>query len=161
MLQALGVVLLTLAVVALSIFLLGLGSLLKGRCVLRRCGVDGPTGDACDGCPGRSSRNRSHRSRSKLAPLARVRQIRRWLVVSQDTIRWFLTYEPQSLCARIRRRRECLPALVNRLPLAASLPECLLANHITPTAFVISRWYSDFLPSQATANRRVPQCRGR
>ncbi len=51
MLQALGVVLLSLAVVALSIFLLGLGSILKGRCVLRRCGVDGPVGDACDGCP--------------------------------------------------------------------------------------------------------------
>ena len=52
MLQALGVVLLTLAVVTLSIFLLGLGSLLKGRCVLRRCGVEGPpAGDACDGCP--------------------------------------------------------------------------------------------------------------
>ncbi len=51
MLQALGIVLLSLAVVALSIFLLGLGSILKGRCVLRRCGVDGPVGDACDGCP--------------------------------------------------------------------------------------------------------------
>jgi len=49
--QALGIVLLSLAVVALSIFLLGLGSILKGRCVLRRCGVDGPVGDACDGCP--------------------------------------------------------------------------------------------------------------
>ena len=51
MLQALGIVLLSLAVVALSIFLLGLGSILKGRCVLRRCGVEGPVGDACDGCP--------------------------------------------------------------------------------------------------------------
>ena len=51
MLQALGVVLLTLAVVTLSIFLLGLGTLLKGRCLLRRCGVEGPAGDACDGCP--------------------------------------------------------------------------------------------------------------
>ena len=51
MLQALVVVLLSLAVVVLSIFLLGLGSLLKGRCVLRRCGVEGPVGDACDGCP--------------------------------------------------------------------------------------------------------------
>ncbi len=51
MLQALGVVLLSLAVVALSIFLLGLGTLLKGRCILRRCGVEGPAGDACDGCP--------------------------------------------------------------------------------------------------------------
>ncbi len=49
--QALGIVLLSLAVVALSIFLLGLGSILKGRCVLRRCGVEGPEGDACDGCP--------------------------------------------------------------------------------------------------------------
>lgn len=49
--QAFGVVLLTLAVVTLSIFLLGLGSLLKGRCLLRRCGPDGPVGDACDGCP--------------------------------------------------------------------------------------------------------------
>jgi len=49
--QALGIVLLSLAVVALSIFLLGLGSILKGRCVLRRCGVDGPAGDACDRCP--------------------------------------------------------------------------------------------------------------
>lgn len=51
MLQALGVVLLSLAVVTLSIFLLGLGTLLKGRCILRRCGVEGPVGDACDGCP--------------------------------------------------------------------------------------------------------------
>ena len=51
MFQALVVVLLSLAVVVLSIFLLGLGSLLKGRCVLRRCGPEGPAGDACDGCP--------------------------------------------------------------------------------------------------------------
>ena len=51
MLQALGVVLLTLLVVGLSIFLLGLGSLLKGRCILRRCGAEGPVGDACEGCP--------------------------------------------------------------------------------------------------------------
>jgi hypothetical protein len=52
MLQALGVVLLSLAVITLSIFLLGLGTLLKGgRCVLRRCGVEEPAGDACDGCP--------------------------------------------------------------------------------------------------------------
>ena len=49
--QALGVVLLSLVVVGLSIFLLGLGSILKGRCVLRRCGVEGPVGDACEGCP--------------------------------------------------------------------------------------------------------------
>ena len=47
----LGVVLLTLGVVAVSIFLLGLGSLLKRRCTLRGCGVEGPVGDACDGCP--------------------------------------------------------------------------------------------------------------
>ena len=51
MFQALVVVLLSLAVVVLSIFLLGLGSLLKGRCILRRCGPEGPAGDACDGCP--------------------------------------------------------------------------------------------------------------
>ena len=51
MLQVLGVVLLTLGVVALSIFLLGLGSLLKRRCSLRGCGVEGPVGDSCDGCP--------------------------------------------------------------------------------------------------------------
>ena len=51
MLQALGVVLLSLAVVVLSIFLLGLGTLLKGRCLLRRCGAEGPAGDACEGCP--------------------------------------------------------------------------------------------------------------
>ena len=55
MLQALVVVLLSLAVVVLSIFLLGLGSLLKGRCVLRRCGPEGPVGDACDGCPSGSA----------------------------------------------------------------------------------------------------------
>ena len=59
MLQALGVVLLSLAVVALSIFLLGLGTLLKGRCMLRRCGVEGPAGDACDGCP-RAEQPESH-----------------------------------------------------------------------------------------------------
>lgn len=60
MLQALGVVLLTLAVVTLSIFLLGLGTLLKGRCLLRRCGVEGPAGgDACDGCP-RAERPEAH-----------------------------------------------------------------------------------------------------
>ena len=51
MFQALAVVLLSLVVVGLSIFLLGLGSLLKGRCILRRCGAEGPVGDACDGCP--------------------------------------------------------------------------------------------------------------
>lgn len=51
MAELLGVVLLTLAVVGLSIFLLGIGSLLKRRCILRRCGVEGPVGDNCDGCP--------------------------------------------------------------------------------------------------------------
>ena len=49
--QALAVVLLSLVVVGLSIFLLGLGSLLKGRCILRRCGAEGPVGDACESCP--------------------------------------------------------------------------------------------------------------
>ena len=44
--QALGVVLLSLAVIVLSIFLLELGSLLKGRCVLRRCGHEGSRRDA-------------------------------------------------------------------------------------------------------------------
>ncbi len=57
--QALGVILLSLGVVVLSIFLLGLGSLLKGRCTLRGCGPEGPAGDTCDGCP-RAGPSESH-----------------------------------------------------------------------------------------------------
>lgn len=49
MLALVGVVLLTLGVVGLSIFLLGLGSLLKRRCTLRGCGTD--AAEACEGCP--------------------------------------------------------------------------------------------------------------
>ncbi len=54
--QLLGVFLVTLAVAALSVFLLGLGSLLKRRCSLRPCGAsgdgDGPAAsDACSDCP--------------------------------------------------------------------------------------------------------------
>ncbi len=51
MLELVGILLLTVAVAALSIFLLGLGSLLRRRCTLRPCGEEGPIGDACNGCP--------------------------------------------------------------------------------------------------------------
>lgn len=51
MLEALGAGALALGVVVLSIFLLGLGTLLKrGRCSLRGCGGE-RAGDACDACP--------------------------------------------------------------------------------------------------------------
>lgn len=40
-----------LAVVGLSIFLLGLGSLLRRRCSLRPCGSREEAGDACSDCP--------------------------------------------------------------------------------------------------------------
>ena len=51
-----GAFLITLAVAALSVFLLGLGSLLKRRCSLRPCGVSGDAegpaaSDACSDCP--------------------------------------------------------------------------------------------------------------
>lgn len=54
--QLLGVFLVTLAVAALSVFLLGLGSLLKRRCSLRPCGASGDAegpadADACSDCP--------------------------------------------------------------------------------------------------------------
>lgn len=54
--QLLGVFLVTLAVAALSVFLLGLGSLLKRRCSLRPCGASGDgvgpaASDACSDCP--------------------------------------------------------------------------------------------------------------
>ena len=40
---------------------LGFGTLLKGRCILRRCGVEGPAGDACDGCPSNREAAPQHR----------------------------------------------------------------------------------------------------
>lgn len=49
--EVLGVFLAALAVVGLSIFLLGLGSLLKRRCSLRPCGSREEAGDACAECP--------------------------------------------------------------------------------------------------------------
>ncbi len=50
MLQTLGILLLTVVVVVGSVFLLGLGTLLRRRCDLRRCGeADAPE---CAGCPG-------------------------------------------------------------------------------------------------------------
>lgn len=50
MLQTLGIVLLTVVVVVGSVFLLGLGTLLRRRCDLRRCGeADAPE---CADCPG-------------------------------------------------------------------------------------------------------------
>ncbi len=50
MLETLGVLLLTAVVVVGSVFLLGLGTLLRRRCDLRRCGeADAPE---CVGCPG-------------------------------------------------------------------------------------------------------------
>lgn len=51
MTEILGVFLAALAVVGLSIFLLGLGSLLKRRCSLRPCGSGEEAGDACADCP--------------------------------------------------------------------------------------------------------------
>ena len=50
MLQTLGILLLTVVVVVGSVFLLGLGTLLRRRCDLRRCGeADAPE---CAGSPG-------------------------------------------------------------------------------------------------------------
>ena len=50
MLEALGILLLTAVVVVTSVFLLGLGTLLRRRCDLRRCGeADAPE---CASCPG-------------------------------------------------------------------------------------------------------------
>ncbi len=50
MLQALGIVLLSAVVVVGSVFLLGLGTLLRRRCDLRRCGE--ADSEACADCPG-------------------------------------------------------------------------------------------------------------
>jgi len=48
---ALIVFLLVLFGVALSIFLLGVGVLLRRRCGIRPCGSEGPVKKACAGCP--------------------------------------------------------------------------------------------------------------
>jgi len=51
------VLLLGLLVTGLSIFLLGVGSLLRGRCSLRTCGTDAAR-EACEDCPvARATRN--------------------------------------------------------------------------------------------------------
>lgn len=49
MFEALGIVLLAAVVVVGSVFLLGLGTLLRRRCDLGRCGEAAE--EACSGCP--------------------------------------------------------------------------------------------------------------
>ncbi len=48
--QTLSVLLLALAVTGFSVFLLGVGSLLRRRCTLRTCGTEAAR-DACADCP--------------------------------------------------------------------------------------------------------------